>query len=105
MTKRGGDFGGGPLPRRLTLTEKAARFVRQRATITGTRATTEAMQATASQVLEAMADGALVWILNTEDVQASVVWLQEARAMCASEAGQRGLDQIQAAILTAQAKR
>lgn len=103
-TKRGGDHGGGPLVRRVELSEAAARYIKRRATILSTRYRKADADATATAILEALATGTAVVLPVGDDLCAAVQWLQEARAMCISEAAQRGIDQIIAAIRTARSQ-
>lgn len=88
--------GTGLSVRRVTLSNKAARYVRARATIAGPRYTKADANATASAILEAAADGRLLRITN--DMIAARAYLQNARALCFSEQAQRGIDQLIAAL-------
>jgi len=102
MPRGGGDRGGGPLPRRIDLSEPASLWLKQRATILGTRYRREEASAAANTIFEAVASGTVILLPVSADLFAAVPWLQEARAMCVSEEAQRGLDQLIAALWTAQ---
>lgn len=96
---RGGNHGGGTTVKTVVLSEKAARYVKQRATILGERYRKEEANSTASTILEAGANDRLIYI--TDDMIASISFLMDARAMCFSETAQRGIDQLIAALETA----
>lgn len=98
---RGGNHGGGTTVKVVELTAKAAALVKASATIAGTRYTKAEANATASAILEAMADRKL--ILITPDMRAALPWLEEASRICISEDAQRGLDQLIAALWTSAA--
>lgn len=91
---RGGNHGGGTTVKTVVLSDKAAAYVKRRATINGTRYRKEEANATASAILEAQ--DRMLFI--TEDMIAAVAYLQEARSVCFSEQAQRGLDQLIAAL-------
>lgn len=104
MTKRGGDFGGGPLVRHVELlTDAAARELRRRATVTGTRYRKDEANITVTELLELLAAQRLMLI--TPDMRAALPCLTEARQTCQDEAAARGLDQLIAAIWTVEAQR
>lgn len=96
---RGGDHGGGTIVRTIVLSDKAAEYVKRRATINGPRYRKQEANATASAILEAGADNRLLYI--TDDMIAASAYLQEARGMCFNEQAQRGIDQLIAALWTA----
>lgn len=91
--------GSGTLVRRVTLSERAAAYVKARAQITGPRYTKADANATASTILEAGANDRLICV--TDDMIATVAYLQDARGMCFSETAQHGFDQLIAALETA----
>lgn len=93
---RGGNHGGGTTVKTVVLSDKAAAYVKRRATIGGPRYRKEEANATASAILEYGADDRLLFI--TPDMIAACAYLQEARGLCFSEDAQRGLDQLIAAL-------
>lgn len=96
---RGGNHGGGSVVRRVSLSERAAAYVKARARIAGPRYTKDDANRTASTILEAGANDRLLYI--TDDMITSISFLLDARAMCFSETAQRGIDQLIAALETA----
>jgi hypothetical protein len=100
---RGGNRGGGTTVRRLELqSEKAARELRRLATgaYSGARYRKVDANATATELLEQAADHRLLYL--TDDMLTALSWLSETRRRCVSENTQRGLDQLIAALWTAQ---
>ena len=101
----GGNRGGGPLTRRIALTERSARYVRDLAAVQPparfTRATAEQI---VNQVLESQASGTAVY-LPLAMVEAALPWIEEARRLCISDDGQRALDSLIAALWTAQVRK
>jgi hypothetical protein len=98
---RGGNHGGGTTIYRLELqSDKAARELRRRATITGARYRKPEANAAATQILELLADGRLIFV--PDDMLVAVSWLYEARRLCFDEAARRGLDHLIAALEMAQ---
>lgn len=98
MTRRGGNHGGGPTITRVELTSTAARELRRR--VTGdyaTRYTKAQANAAASEVLDLLAAGRLMFI--TDDMRAMLAWLMESRATALGEV-QHGIDQLIAALWT-----
>lgn len=98
--KRGGDRGGGTTVRDVKLSELAAAELRRRANPLGTRYRKAEADAAASALLEALASGTAI-VLPTAAIAPALVWLEEARAACFSEDGQRALDHLIAAIRSA----
>lgn len=96
---RGGNHGGGSVVRRVSLSERASAYVKARATITGPRYTKDDANRTASTILEAGANDRLIYV--TDEMIATIAYLQDARTMCFSETAQRGIDQLIAALETA----
>jgi len=95
----GGPPGSGTLVRRVSLSERAAAYVKARATIAGPRYTKDDANRTASTILEAGCIDRLLFI--TDDMIATITYLQDLRQMCFSETAQRGIDQLIAALETA----
>lgn len=98
----GGPPGSGMIVHVVRLTPKAAAEVRRRAEIAGPRYRKEEADATASEIIEMLADGRL--LLISDDMLAAATWLQDARALCPNEQAQRGLDQLIAALWSARAR-
>jgi len=101
-TNRGGDHGGGPTPRNLTISAKAAAWVRAHTTQRGTRMKADAMSATVSSIFEQLAAGRAL-LIPTAAVAAAVPWLETARAQCVDVNAQRAIDNVIAAIWAATA--
>ena len=102
INNRGGDHGGGPTPRNLTISAKAAAWVRARTAQHGTRMKADAMSATASSIFEQLAAGRALRF-PTAAVVAAVPWLETARAQCVDIEAQRAIDKLIAAISAATA--
>jgi hypothetical protein len=99
---RGGNHGGGTTIYRLELqSDKAARELRRRATITGARYRKPEANAAVTQILELLADGRLIFV--PDDMLSAVSWLYEARRLCFDETARRGLDHLIAALEIARA--
>lgn len=97
---RGGDYGGGTLPRRVVLSERAARLLKERSRFGGPRFTTAQASAATNAIIEAAADHRLLYI--SDDILSATEWLVEAKRICFSPDAQRGIDQLIAALRTAQ---
>jgi hypothetical protein len=95
----GGPPGSGAIVRRVSMSERAAAYVKARATIAGPRYTKADANRTASTILEAGANDRLIFV--TDDMISAIAYLHDARTMCLGEAAQRGLDQLIAALETA----
>ena len=89
-----------PSPRVVDLSERAAQHLRRRSLANGPRFTRAQASAAANAIIEAHASNRLLFISN--DILSAVEWLVEAKRICASEDAQRGLDQLIAALRTAQ---
>jgi hypothetical protein len=93
---RGGNHGGGTTVKAVVLSDKAAQYIKRRATIAGPRYTKLDANRTASAILEAGANDRL--LLITDDMIAARDWLADAKRLCFAEQAQRGLEQMIAAL-------
>jgi len=88
--------GGGTIVQRVTLTDKAAAYVKARATILGPRYRKQDANETASAIIEAFEHA----ILITPDMIAALPMLEDARQHCQGDA-ERGIAQLIAALWVA----
>lgn len=102
---RGGNHGGGTTIRRIWLSGVAARYVRGHTQSEDGRQTQEAAEAWVNARLEGEANGCVAPILVTDDIRAAIVWLAEQRGALPHDTPEaRGIDQLIAAIWTAEAR-